>query len=267
MTDHQHALSAIKALHARLAAGRQDYDFQPPALASHAQDYATQPERLKRYAQQVINARIMVLLASSTMTTQALLQTYLLGEQNKVAFPLLLATRAQLELYAMVADAVRVTRECALQQDKDFAQRVHAVDLALINATYGTRSAVVKETMAHLGVSRLRPTKDEDLDNLTSKNVLTRLEKLARSKAYSECKQDYERLCEYVHPNWGMNMLHLVASPINAKFLRLSLTSPDPFERALLASASAMYRSASGTLSAFDGLEPPFGSGEMVFLR
>jgi hypothetical protein len=267
MTTPISSPNALKALHVKLSAERQDYDFQPPVLVSHALDYATQPERLRRYAQQTVNARIMVLLASSTMTTQALLQTYLLGEQSRAAFPMLLATRSQLELFAVVVDAIRTVKANAGQHDKNFANRVHAVDEALINATFGTRSSVLKDVMTKAGLSRLRSTNEKDFEALTSKNILTRLEKLAKSGFYPECKDDYERLCEYVHPNWGMNMLHVVKSPVNEKLLRFSLTSSEPFERALVVSALPMHRAALGTLSGFDGLEPPFGIGEVTFVR
>ena len=267
MVTPQSSLNALKALHAKLLAGRQDYDFQPPVLVSHALDYATQPERLRRYAQQTVSARIMVLLASSTMTTQALLHTYVLGEKTRAPFPMLLAARSQLELFAVVADAIRIVKANAGQQDENLGHRVHAVDVALINATYGTRNSVLKSVMAKAGLSRLRSTNDRDLEALTSKNILTRLDKLAKGGVYPECRDDYERLCEYVHPNWGMNMLHLVKSPVNNKFLRFSLTSSDPFERALAASALPMHRAASGTLGAFDGLDPPFGIGEVTFVR
>jgi hypothetical protein len=249
MVTPQSSLTALKALHAKLMAGRQDYDFQLPVFVSHALDYATQPERLRRYAQQTANGRIMVLLASSTMTTQALLNTYLLDEQTKAPFPMLLAARAQLELFAVVADAIRIVKANAGQQDTNLANRVHVVDVALINATYGTRNSVLMGIMGKGGLSRLRVTNDRDLEALTSKNILTRLEKLSRGEVYPECRDDYERLCEYVHPNWGMNMLHTVKSPVNDKFSRFSLTSNEPFERALAASALPMHRAASGTLA------------------
>lgn len=118
--------------------------------------------------------------------------------------------------------------------------------------------------MSELGISRLREATSADLTVLTAKNVLTRLEKLSKSGAYSECLEDYERLCEYVHPNYGMNTLYVVASPISDKLLRFSLKSREPFERALSASAPIMARAARGTLAAFDDLHPPFGAGKVT---
>lgn len=259
-------INSIRQLFAELSAGRQEYDFQPAALVSHAEDYAKQRERLRRYARQVVSSRILVFLSSTRMTTQALLQTYLHGIETKNAFPLLLSARSQLELYSVVADTIRTIRDNSGEHDERFVQRVRAVDNALINATFGTRSSLLKQIMQNTDLSRLRPIKQDDLEVLNSKNVLSRLEKLARCEAYPQCKDDYERLCEFVHPNWGMNLLHMVPSPINARLLRFSLVSEEPFIRALSASAGAMNRAANGTVSAFDKLHPPFGMGEASYV-
>jgi hypothetical protein len=85
-----------------------------------------------------------------------------------------------------------------------------------------------------------------------------------KSGVYPECKDDYERLCEYVHPNFGMNMLHVVSSPVHEKLLRFSLTSNDPYERTLTASAGVMLRAALGTLAVMEQLQPPFGMGTLT---
>jgi hypothetical protein len=266
MTTQLDHLNEIKSLFAELAAGRQEYDFQPPAMVSHAEQYAAQPERLRTYAKQVVCGRIMIFLAFSRMNTQALLQTYLLGVDSNNPFPLLLAARSQLELFSVVADTTRMIKENSGEHQEDFSLRVRTVDEALINATFGTRSSVLKELLPKIELSRLRPVTQKDYDVVTSKNVLTRLEKLSKSGVYPECKNDYERLCEYVHPNYGMNMLHVVASPINIKLLRFSLTSQEPFERALSASASVMVRAARGTLAVMDELQPPFGMGTVSYI-
>ena len=55
-------------------------------------------------------------------------------------------------------------------------------------------------------------------------------------------------------------MLHVVASP-HPKLLRFSLTSQEPFERALSALAKIMIRAARETVAAMDKIYPPFGEG------
>jgi hypothetical protein len=204
----------------------------------------------------------MIFLVSSRMNTQVLLQSYLLGVQAKNPFSMLLATRSQLELFSIVADTTNTIQKNAGEHEEDFAKRVRVVDEALINATFATRSSLVMELMLKMGVSRLRSATPDDYGALKSTNVLTRLEKLSKSGMYSECKTDYERLCEYVHPNYGMNMLHVVASPY-PKLLRFSLSSHEPFERAVAASAHAMLRAARGTVAAMDQIQPPFGEGAL----
>jgi hypothetical protein len=200
MTDHENEIDTIRSLFNDLASGRQEYDFQLANLDSHAGDYANKPHRTRYYGRQVICGRIMILLASTRMTTQALLQTFLLGTYAKVPFAKLLPSRAQLELFSVIADLVRVIKDDAGAQEEKFAERVRKVDQALINATFGTRSSVLKGLLSEAELSRLRSAVSEDMDILSARNVLTRLDKLSKSGAYPECKQDYERLCEYVHP-------------------------------------------------------------------
>jgi hypothetical protein len=266
MADHENEIDTIRGLFNKLVSGRQEYDFQPATLVSHAGDYADKPDRIRYYGRQVISGRIMTLLACTRMTTQALLQTFLLGADAKVPFAMLLPSRAQLELFSVVADVVRVIKENAGEQEEKFAERVRKVDQALINAAFGTRSSVLKGLLSEADLSRLRSAVSEDMDILSARNVLTRLDKLSKSGAYPECKQDYERLCEYVHPNWGMNMLMLVPSPLDTRLLRFSMRSDEPYARAVSACAAVMRRAAAGTLAAFDNLQPPFGVGKVSYL-
>jgi len=117
--DH---LNEIRSLFEELSASRQEYDFQPAALASHAEHYATQPDRLRYYAKQVISGRIMTLFASSRMSTQALLNTYLLGVDATSPLPMLLAARSQLELFSVVADVTRVIIENSGEHPENFSR-------------------------------------------------------------------------------------------------------------------------------------------------
>ena len=97
----------------------------------------------------------MIFLVSSRMNTQVLLQSYLLGVEAKNPFSLLLAARSQLELFFVVADTTNIIRANEGEHSDQFAKRVKAVDEALISATFGTRSSIVKE----MGVeNRRQPT-------------------------------------------------------------------------------------------------------------
>jgi hypothetical protein len=266
MSDSTSDLGLLQSLLLELQAGRQEFDFQLSSLVSHARDYASDIPRLRKYAKQVVGGRIMILLGVSRMTTQGLLQTFLAGVDLRSPFPLLLAARVQLELFAVIANIIRVVRENSGEHEAQFVERVERVDQALINATFGTRSEVIEKLMGEAKLSQLRDQGKPDHDVLKAKNVLTRLQRLAASGLYDDCKEDYERLCEYVHPNFGLNMLLLIHSPLDARLLRLSHLSKDPFDRAVLVSARPMARSSKGCLAMFDQLEPPFGHGQMTYL-
>lgn len=263
MTSNEKNLSTIRSLLKELAGGRQDYDFQSPTMLSHVSDHIKDPDLVKKYARQVISVRIMMLLVFGRMNTQALLDTYVLGVDHNNPFPLLLSARSQLELLSVIADTAKIISDNSGEHPEGFAERVKKVDEALIKATYGTRSAKLKELFKAVPLSKLRKATEADQDILNSKNVLSRLEKLSRATQYSSCKEDYERLCEYVHPNYGMNMLHIITSPVNPSFLRFSMTSKEPFERALTVSSGVMAQAARGTLHALNTLQPPFGMGKV----
>lgn len=90
---HEEEVDELRSLYGELISGRQDYDFQMPSLTSHADDHAGNPLRFRRYAQQVVYARIMLLLSTSRMNTQRLLQTYLEGFDRGNPFPPLMTAR------------------------------------------------------------------------------------------------------------------------------------------------------------------------------
>ena len=164
-----------------------------------------------------------------------------------------------------MADTIKIVSDNAGEHAEAFVERVQRVDEALIKATYGTRSNSLKELFKSIPLSKIRETSIADLDQLTAKNVMSRLEKLSRVIPYRSCKEDYERLCEYVHPNYGMNMLRVVTSPADSRLLRFSMTSKEPYERALTASSDVMTKAARSTLHSFDTLQSPFGMGDVSY--
>jgi hypothetical protein len=264
MSTDQRVIS-LRALLSKLRKGRQDYDFMPPTPVSHVSVHAHDLQRLRKYAAEVIPARTLILLASTQFSTQHLVQTFLLGVDNNNPFPMLLAARSQMELFASVADACHVIRENAGQHEDRFQERVQAVDNALINVLSGTRSAPLKEALKASHVSKARPVDDKDLEVLSAKNILTRLGHLEKRGEFANCREVYERLCEFVHPNWGMNYLYLEVSPRDRdRFNRLSAASGSAFKRAFNVSIEPMVVAAKKTASAFDDLPTPFGMGGRV---
>jgi hypothetical protein len=260
VTDSSAQIAPIRALYESLKRGRQEFDFQSPAFVSHVQAYAGDPVRLANYARQTIGARVVLLQASSRMATQSLLHAFLAGVETENPFVPLLVARSQIELYSLVADTLRILKENAGTHEADFVTRVEKVDKALVNATFGTRSPEIKELLPKLNLSRRRATEPEDLKTLDATNTLTRLQRLTKDGTHSKMYEEYERLCEFAHPNWGMNMAFLVAHPTDDRLSRLSLMDVNPFQRALHIAAEPMNRAASATIDAFVALEAPFGA-------
>jgi hypothetical protein len=149
-----------------------------------------------------------------------------------------------------------------------FADRVKAVDEALISATYGTRSPLIKDLLRQVpGMSKVRRVNDDDIALVEARNVLGRIDRLAKSGGFPECRELYDRLCEYLHPNVGQNVIVCVPSQLGENFWRIERAGDQAIQYALTASASAMAQSAERSVRAFDELTPPFGVGPMVTLR
>ena len=97
--------------------------------------------------------------------------------------------------------------------------------------------------------------------------MLGRIDRLVKSGVFPECRELYDRLCEYLHPNVGQNLILCVPSKLGENFWRIERTGNQAIQYALTASAFAMAQSAEGSLRAFDELTPPFGDGPMITIR
>jgi hypothetical protein len=255
-------LHRIRTLHTELAQSRTEYDLQAPALVSHADTYASDLPRLRRYATTTVNARIMQLLAVTFMKTYHFLDAYLYGIDKRNPFAALGAARSQLEIYAVTWDTVEAVRRNSGGHTAGFAERVKAVDEALISATYGTRSPLLKDLMRQSpGISKVRPVNDEDVALIDARNVLGRIDRLAKSNVFPDSRDLYDRLCEYLHPNVGQNLILCTPSGLGENFWRLERSGDLAIQYALTASAFGMAQSAEGSVRLFDGLTPPFGNG------
>jgi hypothetical protein len=262
--EHSVSMGRLEALLARFESERQEYDFVLPSLVSHADDYAPDKKRLERYASDVICARMMQLMAVASMKTQHFLAAYVGGYHSSNPFALFMAARASLEAFAVVWDTMQTVKKNAGSDAPHFAERVKTVDVALINATYGTRSDVIKEVFPKIRASRLRDVTTTDLVAIEAKNVLSRLDRLAKSPDYPDCRSDYDCLCEYLHPNIGQNLILTWPSPSHPKLSRVSVRSDQAMEVAVNVSLRPMEQSARGTRAVFQALQPPFGIGRIV---
>jgi len=154
--DKEALISSLRKTYQKLNASPAEYDFMQPAMISHAKDYANDMARLKKYAGSVINARIMQMLSSTFMKTWFSLDQYSYGVEKGNPYALLQSTRFQMECFALVYSTIAVVRANSGNYTSGFFKRVVAVDEALVNATYGTRSEDVLKVFEELSPSRLR---------------------------------------------------------------------------------------------------------------
>jgi hypothetical protein len=140
------------------------------------------------------------------------------------------------------------------------------VDETLIKATYGTRLELLRRLFRELGSSKLRNVMDADMEVFNAKNVLTRVDHASRSGEYPDCRSDYDRLSEYVHPNTAQNMIIAWPSPKHPEWLRLSRRSKYAFISGVNTSVSPTEKASRLIVHhVLDG-SMPF-AGEMVFFK
>lgn len=264
-SDHEvhSAIAALRSVLQTLAA-RDESPFLVPALISHAVEAASQgPERLRNYAVGAVNARIFLLSLSIAYRTRYFVELYLTSYESKNPFGMLFAARAQVELYAVAADVARVIEENATGDEAHMAERVSTVDRALITATLGTRSEAVKNAVRADGGSAVRSPSEEDIQAIDAVNVVSRIKRADQQSEYEGLTGDYERLCEYLHPNVGQTILLMVEASANtAKF---STLAEEPMMRALDVSLNPMRRAAElSTRLAFSPVFP-FGPPQIDY--
>lgn len=213
--DTNRLMLSIRDTHRQIEKLPPDYDFQLPALVSHVADYSSDLPRLRRYAGQVIGARIMQFGHMALYKTYYFIEMFLRGHAARNVYEMVFAARALIEVYAVTRDTYATIADNAGDHEGNFATRVQAIDDALINATYGTRSELVRKLFPTLEASKLRDVNERDVTLILAKNVLTRIDRAARFDDYPDCRTDYDRLSEYVHPNTGQNIILAWPSPQN----------------------------------------------------
>ena len=147
-------LNSIRDTFAEIKRLPPDYDFQMPVLISHADDYKDDLPRLRRYAGQTVAARIMQFGYITLYKTYFFLDMFLRGYGDRNVYDMLFASRALIEVYAVTADTFLTIAKNAGDQPDGLADRVKKIDQALITATYGTRSELVKRVFGEVGSSK-----------------------------------------------------------------------------------------------------------------
>jgi hypothetical protein len=253
----------ILRLHEDLKGQPSSKDFSLPTFISHVDAYKNNPVKLKHYAGQVINARLLIQIGLSLTKTFCFLDQYQYGTTNANPYAMISAARSQIELAAIVWDLTAIIRSNAGPHREQFYQRVRTVDLALINATYGTRSDTMKEVFRTEAGSKLRSVEQSDVITIEAKNVLTRIDRLSNSSPYGDARKHYDNLCEILHPNMSQNTIIMAAHPARESVIRMSRFGK-AIEWARRAAAIPLCESAHLTVEAVQKWKAPFFEGEIT---
>ncbi|MCY1300888.1 hypothetical protein D9M70_504740 [compost metagenome] len=173
---------------------------------------------------------------------------------------MLLAARSMIEVFAVAFDLFDHVRQNRGVHAEQFPERVISVDKALINATSGSRLDLLKEVFASAMPSKLRELSEDDILAIQAKNIITRIDRSSKKSSYTECRRDYDRLSEYVHPNIGQNAVLCWPSPKNEKWVRISRSSEHSLASAFRASILPTQQAAEAVMREVTSMEFPFGT-------
>ncbi|MCU1733140.1 MULTISPECIES: hypothetical protein [unclassified Pseudomonas] len=238
----------------------EDYDFPMPVMVSHAAEYANDEQKLRNYAQQVIAARLMHFTFVTSYKVNHFLRMYLDGFSSKNFYSMLFAARSMVEIFAVVFDLFDHMKQNRGDHPDRYFDRVISIDKALINATSGNRLDFVKDVIASATPSKLREFSEDDMLTIQAKNIMTRIDRSSKKSSYTECRSDYDRLSEYIHPNIGQNSVLCWPSPKNEKWVRISRSSEYSVASAFRASILPTQKAAEAIMREVTSMEFPFGT-------
>ncbi|WP_271043202.1 hypothetical protein [Pseudomonas sp. VB3] len=238
----------------------EDYDFPMPVMVSHAAEYASDEQKLRNYAQQVIAARLMHFTFVTSYKVNHFLRMYLDGFSSKNFYSMLFAARSMVEIFAVVFDLFDHMKQNRGDHPDRYFDRVISIDKALINATSGNRLDLVKDVIASATPSKLREFSEDDMLTIQAKNIMTRIDRSSKKSSYTECRRDYDRLSEYIHPNIGQNSVLCWPSPKNEKWVRISRSSEYSVASAFRASILPTQKAAEAIMREVTSMEFPFGT-------
>jgi hypothetical protein len=252
-------LRQLRVVHQSLARLTPGLVTHLPTLISHADAYRNAPVRLKRYASTAIVVRIVQYVETTLMNSYNLVGMYLDGIHSGNPISLYAAARGLLEVLATATGVKRAIVAKSGIHEKQFYERVLAVDEVLIRATYGSRDPEFLDAFNQIGGgSKLKAMTKEDLDNLTARNVIGWIKELDQSE-YPGAWDMYCRLCEYVHPNIGLNWMYLVLNEADGT-VDISRKRPEVMQRAVGNTVEAMLEMAERMLGVCREMPFPFGN-------
>jgi hypothetical protein len=157
--------------------------------------------RLAEYVRTVIPQRLLQFTVFSLDKTYHFIGGYLVGMKTSNPFALFGMTRCQIELLAAAYTTVSVIR--SLVSSAPDESSVSQVDRALVRFLYGNRAGLfAKFAEMDPDSSSIPRTAEKDW---TAVNILTLIDKAAKNPEFETLRIDYDRLCEYLHPNMLSN--------------------------------------------------------------
>lgn len=160
-------------------------------------------ERITNYSRSVVPQRIIQLTTFAFAKSYHFVSGYLAGVQIKNPFCLFTMARCQAELLASVYRPISIIRASSTKTPT--AEQLAVVDRALVRFLYGNRAEQFELFHENcVDFAEVPQTANEDW---TAINIITLIDKLNKDNEYHGIKQDYERLCEYVHPNLLSNFV------------------------------------------------------------
>lgn len=262
----QDSTEALRLLHdarARIDRLPPTYESDVPVMWS----MPTEPMdkgRLADYAKSVIPQRLIHLTVFAMNKTFHFVNGYLRGIESGNPYVLYSMTRAQIELLAAVYKVASTIRSVA-SRPLD-ATTVAEVDRALVGFLYGNRLQIFEglREKGHVP-SDLPRTADEDW---TATNIVTLVQRLARDPEFADVKQDYERLCEFLHPNLFSNAVLIEQVPtVSGLSIRIYRSDQMVTSRAVKHTLEMMAAWTDATITLVNSIDWPFGIGSVVYGR
>jgi hypothetical protein len=155
------------------------------------------PQQLDKYAKTVIPERLTQFSVFTFHKTYHFVDGYLRGMKVGNPFVLFGMTRFQIELVGAAYAPVSIIRSLGSSEPDETS--VSEVDRALVRFLYGNRIDFFGK-LSELPdcASSLPSTAKQDLMAI---NILTLIDRAAKDPEFENLRNDYDRLCEYIHPN------------------------------------------------------------------
>lgn len=213
--------------------------------------------RLTEYARTVIPQRLIHFSAFAAVKTYHFVDGYLTGIKTGSPFTLFGMTRCQIELLAAAYAPVSMIR--SLSSSEAAANSVSEVDRALIRFIFGNRADLLSKFAENLDTTTVPATAKDDWKAV---NIQTLIDKAAKNPDFSTLRGDYDRLCEYVHPNLLSNFC--LTEPFlrdGHTWIRIHRRGEIVDSRALQLTVEIMAEWTDATINLVNSVNWPFGAG------